>query len=537
METKICTLFFLITLICTNVFAQPVITGQKVAGGRGDDQLTSTCLTKDGGIIVGGWSSSNISGEKTANSHGVDYWVVKYNSKGKIEWDKTVGGNNSDYLYSLQQTKDGGYILGGLSYSDKSGDKTQNSRGASDYWIVKLDNSGNVQWDKTIGGSGYDDFVSLQQTNDGGYILGGNSTSNKSGEKSENNRGLSFSYDYWLVKITSAGTIQWDKTIGGSGEEIISCLRQTSEGGYIIGGTSSSNKSGEKTENGRGFEDFWVLKLNRFGNIQWDKTIGGNSYDFLLDVQELGNGDYILGGESASNISGEKTENSRGSQDFWVVIINGLGNIQMDKTIGGSSYDELTSLQQLSDGGYILAGTSSSNISGEKTENSRGFTDYWVVKVNDQWKIQWDKTIGGNDVDDLFSIKKVEKNVYILGGYSESGTSGDKTQRSRGGDDYWLVKLKDERSCPKDISSSEIVSAVEELNTKQFLVYPNPVKNILHVQVNARTSISLINQSGSILFTKNINGKSEINITNLSSGLYYLKNNTTNEVQKVIVTK
>ncbi|MFN7707223.1 MAG: hypothetical protein ACK5QE_00995, partial [Sphingobacteriia bacterium] len=175
-----------------------------------------------------------------------------------IEWDKTLGGSSWDELNTLQQTSDGGYILGGISESDSGFEKSQNSRGGSDYWVVKLDASGNKQWDKTLGGGLDDNLWSLQQTADGGYILGGRSSSGVGAEKSEDNRG---SLDYWVVKLDATGTKKWDKTLGGDGWDDLWSLQQTDDGGYILGGWSFSDASDEKSENSRGKADCWVVKL------------------------------------------------------------------------------------------------------------------------------------------------------------------------------------------------------------------------------------------------------------------------------------
>ena len=163
-----------------------------------------------------------------------------------IQWQNTIGGSGYDYLHSIQQTSDGGYVLGGTSNSNISGDKTDSSQGSYDYWVVKLDASGVIQWQNTIGGSGFDRLFSIQQTSDGGYVLGGYSYSNISGDKTENSQG---SADYWVVKLDSSGTIQWQNTIGGSGWDMLYSIQQTSDGGYVLGGYSDSNISGDKTEN------------------------------------------------------------------------------------------------------------------------------------------------------------------------------------------------------------------------------------------------------------------------------------------------
>jgi gliding motility-associated-like protein len=422
----------------------PTIQWQRTIGGNNYDYFYSLQKTTDGGYILGGQSDSNISGDKTENSKGgSDYWVVKLNSTGVIQWQRTIGGSNGDGLLILQQTSDGGYILGGLSSSNISGDKTENSRGGFDYWVVKLNSTGVIQWQKTIGGGGYDAIRSLQQTSDGGYILGGQSNSNISGDKIENSRG---DFDFWIVKLNNAGTIQWQKTIGGSGEELLYTLRETSDGSYILGGDSHSGISGEKTERSRGNADFWVLKLSSTGVIQWQKTIGGSNTDSFKSVQQTSDNGYILAGQSFSDISGDKTENSKGSSDFWVLKLNSTGVIQWQKTVGGSSADYLYSILLTSDDGYVLGGSSFSNISGDKTENSKGGSDYWVVKLNNTGIVQWQKTIGGSGNDSFQTLHQTSDDGYILGGESQSDISGDKTEISRGNNDYWAVKLSPEIS-------------------------------------------------------------------------------------------
>jgi hypothetical protein len=172
-----------------------------------------------------------------------DYWIVKTDALGNIQWQNAIGGFSSDILYSVQQTGEGGYILGGTSSSPMSGDKTENSNGTHDYWIVKTDALGNIQWQNTIGGNSSDQLYSVQQTTDGGYILGGWSSSNISGDKTENGIGGT---DYWIVKTDVSGNIQWQNTIGGIGSEGMGSgvgvtVQQAIDGGYIIGGCSLSN--------------------------------------------------------------------------------------------------------------------------------------------------------------------------------------------------------------------------------------------------------------------------------------------------------
>ncbi len=535
---KIFILITLLTSLFATALAQPVIKNQRTIGGNFEDYLQDIHPTTDGGEIVGGWSWSDISGEKTENSRGAnDYWVVKLGSLGNIQWDKTIGGYWEDYFQALQQTSDEGYILAGYSYSNQSPEKSENSRGDADYWIIKLNSRGDIQWDKTIGGGYTDVLTSVQQTSDGGYILGGYSNSNPSGEKTENSRG---DVDFWVVKVNNHGNIQWDKTIGGNSNDYLESLQQTTDGGYILGGSSWSDISGEKTENSRGSNDYWIVKLDNAGNIKWDKTIGGTNSDVFTSLRQTGDGGYIVGGQSLSNKSGEKTEDRRGRDDYWVIKLDPIGNIKWDKTIGGDKWDRLQALQQTKDDGYILGGYSDSEASGEKTENSKGGEDYWVVKLNKYGKFEWDKTIGGIDHDHLTDIIETERNRFILGGSSSSGVSGDKTDPSRGYSDYWLVKLNYAERHGMGVHSPEInYSNIIQNNSsnKGFTIYPNPVKDILYIRLIGTVAFAITDQTGKVLITKTITDKGEIEISTLSAGMYYIKNTATGETQKVIVSK
>ena len=198
-----------------------------------------------------------------------------------IEWQNTIGGSNTDDLYSIEQTADGGYILGGFSSSPLSGDKTEGFIGFHDYWVIKLDSIGNIEWQNTIGGVGNDDLY-ITQSSDGGYILGGSSNSGISGDKTDSNKG---GYDYWVLKLDATGSIVWQKTIGGNLDDKLYSLDETEDGGFLLGGYSYSGISGDKTEANKGGADYWVIKIDSTGNIIWQKTIGGSEFDGLYSVQ------------------------------------------------------------------------------------------------------------------------------------------------------------------------------------------------------------------------------------------------------------
>ena len=435
---------FLILLIClTRVYGQaPEIEWQNTIGGDYLDDLYSIQQTSDGGYILGGSSASTISGEKTDTLIGnYDYWVVKIDSVGEIEWQNTHGGNYNEYLYSIIQTTDGGYLLGGSSQSGISGDKTDPNTGppgTTDYWIVKLNAAGEIIWQKTIGGTAEDWLRCVQQTNDGGYILAGYSNSGATGNKTEAQFGA---MDYWIVKIDFLGSIQWQRTLGGTSDDFLYSVQQTVDSGYILGGVSESEISGNKTESTcAGTSDYWLIKLNSTGLVEWQNDICGYSAEEFNSIQQTTDGGYILGGGSRSLIGGDKTEESN-AFDYWIIKINSSGIIEWQNTIGGLADDLLKSIQQTADGGYIVGGYSLSNISGDKTEAFLGGRDFWVLKLDAVGSILWQNTIGGTDEDYLFDIKQTNDGGYILAGNSRSSISADKTETCYGSTDFWVVKL------------------------------------------------------------------------------------------------
>ena len=290
-------------------FAQPAAQWQKNFGGNFYDYAYDISQSSDGNFYIVGRSNSAVSGNKTDSCRGHDdYWLIKINALGDLLWERTLGGNNDDVGTSVKATPDLGCIVAGGSGSTLSGDKTESSNGDDDAWIIKLDSAGNIEWQRSIGGWDSDFAASIALANDGGYVVACISTSNISADKTENRRG---GQDFWVFKINSTGGLLWQKTIGGSNEDYPVYIERTQDGGFLIGGSSNSDISGEKTENAIRLFDYWILKLDSAGTILWQKTLGGSDEDILSIVKETSDGGYIVGGYSDSNASGDKTENSR----------------------------------------------------------------------------------------------------------------------------------------------------------------------------------------------------------------------------------
>ncbi|MBK7569108.1 MAG: putative metal-binding motif-containing protein [Bacteroidetes bacterium] len=458
-------IFAFLAAVCfvSIAFSQaPAIQWQNTIGGDSSDWGHTVIKALDGGFYLGGGSKSDISGDKSENIIGdgydfydwdcecyihfnaEDYWLVKTDVFGNVEWDLTIGGDGLDAFTSLQQTPDGGLILGGISNSDISGNKSENSWGDSyDYWVVKLDSNHNIIWQNTIGGI-EDDYLSVVQfTADGGYILGGQSDSDSTGDKTENRLGACCHSDMWIVKLKPDGEIEWQNTIGGDNFEALGSISQTSDGGYIISGSSQSDISFDKTENSNGGTDYWIVKLDSLGEVEWDKTIGGENSEIGGQSIQTFDGGYFIFGSSNSEVSGDKNETYTGeiiNYDFWVIKLNSDLIIEWQNTIGGISRDILYTGIQTIDGGYLIAGNTSSPISGDKTESNIGEDDIWIINLDSVGNILWQNIIGGVEDDFVGEIIQIEDNGYILNCTSNSPISGDKAE-SNSDYDYWVIKL------------------------------------------------------------------------------------------------
>lgn len=348
---------------------------QKTFGGSGDDQARSIITTADGGYAITGNTSSN-DGNISLNQGDFDYWVVKIDASGNLQWQKTYGGSGNDMAYSMIQSPDGTYAVTGQS-SSNNGNVTGNL-GGHDFWIVKLDNTGNILWEKSVGTSSTESSLSIINSSTNGFIVSG------------------YTYppngfpDFFITKLSASGTVEWQRTYGGSNTEICTQIISSSDGGYLATGYTDSN-DGNITSN-HGSYDFWLLKIDESGNIQWQKTYGGTGDDRAYSVIQTSDGGYAIGGSSTSN-DGDVVSN-HSLMDFWIVKVNNTGVIQWNKNIGGNGNDQCNSIIQEANGDYIVTGFSNSG-NREIARPVAGGTDFLVVRLSNtgEFKPYWDDSL------------------------------------------------------------------------------------------------------------------------------------------------
>lgn len=412
--------------------------------------------------------------------------VPKYNSEPMIVWDKTYGADNIDYYPILLPIEDNNILIAGNSLSGISGDKSENSKGVIDFWILKFNENREIIWDKTIGSLSIEWGTTITKAIDDGYIYGGYSRSYSE-----------YGYNYRIIMVNKGGELLWDKTYGGFGNQFLTKVLPTENGYMLAGYTVESEASGNKTAEAIGGNDLWLVKIDQMGNVIWNKMIGSKDDDkggYLVASPDEG---YLLGSNTInSGVSGDKSQLSFGESDIWIIKLDKDGKILWDKSYGGNKNDVLTEIIPRDDG-YLLIGHSNSAKSGNKYTNytngtwlinidkdgndvwqknygrqgiqlTRGFldangnyllagsydedtipdndccVDYLITKIDPNGGIIWEKNIGGNDLDIATSIVPTPDG-FLVGGHSNSNKSANKSEDSKGDFDYWIIKFKEKK--------------------------------------------------------------------------------------------
>ena len=429
LKIKFC-LTVLLLYNLTKSFAQiPDIEWQKCFGGSSYDDAYSIQQTLDSGYIILGstWSSDE---DVTFNHGNSDYWVVKLDSFANIQWQRSLGGSGLEEAYSISQTNDGGFILAGYSQSS-DGDLTFNN-GFEDCWIIKINSIGTIEWQKSYGGTTNESARSIKQTIDGGYIFAGSSRSND-GDVSGHHGTDDFD-DGWVVKLNSDGVIEWQKSLGSLDNDVLSYITQISDGGYIVVGYTYTGDNW----------DYWILRLTPDGEIIWEQTLGGSDVDQATCVIESYDEGFIITGLTYSNDGVVTGHHGADYADYWVIKLNSTGSLIWQQCFGGTNSDESFSIIQTIDSAFIVTGVSGSD-NGDVTGHHGGtsYGDYWIIKLDTIGNLLWQKSLGGTSSDHAYSINETLDSGFVIAGWSFS-TDGDVSGHHglSFNRDYWIVKLQ-----------------------------------------------------------------------------------------------
>lgn len=421
--------------------------------------------TKDKGFIICGSSSSgNISAYGSD-----DFWIVKLDTAGNMQWNKAYGSTMSDYGSAICVSADGGYLLVGTVGSATGDAVSSNFHGAADFWVVKIDSVGNLQWQKALGGSNLDVALAAEATVDGGYILAGYTTS-QDGDVSSNHG----NQDCWIVKLDNNGVIVWEHVYGGSNDDIARAIKQTSDKGYVFCGKSYSGDGDVTGHHGAStgfvYSDYWVVKVDSAGALQWQRSLGGFADDEAFSIEQTADMGYVVSG-CARSANGD-VAGSHGKGDSWLVKLDKNANTQWGKAFGGSEEESANSIKQTADHGYFFAGcTSSGNGDVSGFHGTPAHYDVWVTKTDSLGAIQWQKCVGGTLGDVAYACQLPDGGGYVLSCSSQS-QDFDAFGSTSQGFDYWIVKL-----------DAEIPLGLAEFSHDAYSLYPNPTSGLISVSL------------------------------------------------------
>lgn len=405
----------------------------RTLGGAKNESAQSVVMTQDGGYAVLGFTQSNDEDLFFKPNESYDYWLLKFDEESNIEWQKTYGGSAEERAYDLIQTSDGGFVMMGYSKSS-DGDVSENN-GFQDFWVVKLTSTGNLQWEKSFGFSGADIGETVIETHDNGYLITGVLDVSASNGQGNNrlNQSRHAGGDYWVIKLDTGGNMQWSRYFGGSFTDTAYDVIQTHDNGYIIVGSSDSNDV--DVSNNLGTYDFWVIKISENGTLEWEHTYGGSQIDEARAIVQSNDGHFMIVGDTRSDDL--NVNSNKGGGDLWVIKIDTNGTLIWEKTYGGSSFDTGRSISTTHDNGFIISGNSRSLDMDLKS--NQGQNDAWIIKIDSEGKLIQQHSIGGSEIDSANDAIELNDSTIIVVG--ESNSNNDSIV-NKGFTDLLIIEIK-----------------------------------------------------------------------------------------------
>ncbi len=491
----------------------PDIQWQRCLGGSSADYAFNMIQTADGGFALCGYVTSTDGDVVGHHGGGEDAWVAKLSPSGNLEWAKCYGGSNAEEANSIAQTADGGYLVAVRTESFDS--QVIGNHGLGDAWILKLNDTGAIEWSQCYGGDNYDDPCSIIQATDGSYVFAGWTRSETPNEVDQHH---GQGDDAWVVKIkTSSFVAGFEKWFGGMKRDVANSIVQTSEGGYIFAGFTYSSDGDVSDYLGGAASDVWVVKISPTGFLDWEKCFGGSENEWANSIIQTSDGGYALAGISYST-DGDIVGN-HGGGDAWVAKISRTGLLQWQKCLGGSGLDMAWSIVQTPEGGYAIGGYTASNDGDVK--GNHGGQDVWLVKLDSVGDMEWQKCMGGSGIDQAISMVRTKDGGYALAGNTGS-TDGD-IRGYHGNVDAWVVKLNSDASVAEHLPTSTAPQLTTHFGSDR-----NALLVDFSVESAGEVTLDLTNVTGEQLrelrtfVLQSVPQQSSFDIGKLGAGTYYV---------------
>ncbi|MCW5516327.1 hypothetical protein [Muriicola sp. Z0-33] len=405
-------------------------------GGSGSETAQAIINTNDGGYAVLGYTNST-DGDISDKTMAVnDYWLIKLDTAGNMQWNTTYGGSKDDRGQSVIQTKDGGYAI--VGYAMSSDGDGSNNEGFHDNWILKLNSSGGIEWERSFGFSGHDHSYDLVQTEDDGFFFVGFLdvvSSGGAGSTAKFNSITSHGVgEFWGTRLDATGNLIWRRYFGGSNNDRAHSVVQANDGGFIMAGFSESGDADISLA--KGSYDYWVVKVDGKGKLVWEKSFGGSGIEVAYDIEKTDDGAYVVTGHTFSDDN--DISEQHGESDVWLIKIDDGGEMLWEQTYGGSGFDTAQSVSLTADGGFLISGNSkSTDLANSK---NAGENDMWILKTDNQGILEWQMNIGGTAIDTANdAIEDANGKILVVGA---SPSTDFPMVQNKGQSDLIVLKLQ-----------------------------------------------------------------------------------------------
>lgn len=523
-----CLLMF---FMCPTMFSQDVL-WELSLGGKNSEYLLDLVPTGDNGFLVGGATQSTKGGDiSQVRQSNYDGWLWKMKANGTKEWDMRFSGDGDNYLKSINHTiKDGGFILGLTSSSNKDDVKTQELSGKSQGWIIKLNAARGIQWQSVLGGKDMDDLIKVVPLeNNKGHIILLNSNSDGGGNKTVPYFG---GMDMWVVQLSSEGEMEWQASFGGEYDDFGADLIASSDGNYLIGGYSNSPVSGNKTVENFGGDDYWLIKIDSKGEILWQKSYGSKQHDQLKQIVELPNNKYRIYGSSNSLPGTYKNSNLQSELDYWFLDLDEHGEKVQEWSYSYGNENLLVNAK-VEDNGDMLIGGTTARGSGAAKEIM-----YLGTLFNKKGEVLWERSFSGKGENTLTKFIQSRDGAFIFAGTSDSKPNQEKSQH-KGMNDFWVVKVSNSSSDSDE--QEQIDSELQNIEKFKIEAIPNPVSSFTNIIIPfdfSTGTLKLYDSTGKFLLQRSIKYQTEaLDLSGYPPGVYIVSVKTNTRQGEVNVLK